>query len=198
MSPGPAPAEALERAAAARAAAQCLDLSGARRLLYVGGAGELLAALLAQWPHLGGVWLAPAPGQARCADFLDQHRLEARMRLQVGQALTAVAAGELVVLDALPTPGQCPDMAHDWLAAAGPDWLPRGASLLILHRPPEAASALSCPDVLHDLGLRRASLWPLAGGAELVVCAPAHRFVEGLGERHRPFHPLLPPWSSRP
>lgn len=165
---------------AAQAAAQSLDLSHARRLVYVGGKGEVLAAFLDTWRQLAGVWLGPADAQDAAHQFLGQSGLDDRMRYVTGDSLNAIPAGDLVVLSAVDA---AVDVSLRLLVSASPRWLPAAGRWLILQREsPHLSSVVDTP-LLRGQGLRLASRWPLSAGVHMLVCAPAHRFVEDLRDR---------------
>lgn len=169
-------------ASAAQAAARLIDLSRARRLVYVGGDGSLLAAFLQAWPQLGGVWFGPEEGHAAATAFLARHGLDARVRYVDGDSLDTIAAGELVVLSAVDT---AVDHSLQLLASAGPQWLPAAGRWLILRREsPHLSSIVDLP-LLQQLGLRVASRWSLCAGVQMLVCTPAHRFLELLDHGNR-------------
>lgn len=162
---------------AAQAAAQFLDLSRSRQLVYVGGAGEVLAAFLESWRQLAGIWLGPGDAQDAARQFLRRRGLDDRMHYVVSGALDAIPAGDLVVLSAVDA---AVDISLRLLVSAGPGWLPAGGRWLILQREsPHLSSVVGAP-LLQGQGLRVASRWPLAPGVQMLVCAPAHRFSEVL------------------
>lgn len=54
------------------------------------------------------------------------------------------------------------------------------AQCIDLHR---FRQLVDSPPLLHAQGLRVASRWPLSGGVQMPVCAPAPRFIETLQNR---------------
>lgn len=164
----------------ARAAAQLLDLSASRRLVYVGGEGETLAAFLDAWRQLTGVWFGPAYAQAAAQQLLRRRGLADRMRYVAGQTLEAIPAGDLVVLTAVDA---AVARSLRLLVSAGAGWLPAHGRWLVLQRESPHLSSVLGPPLLQGQGLRVASLWPLSAGIQMLVCAPAHRFVEVLEDR---------------
>ena len=105
----------------ASAAAQCIDLHRFRQLVHVGGEGEVLAAFLDSWPWLRGSWLGPADAKAAAIRFLGQSWLADRMRYVAGDALAAIPAADLVVLNAVDAGV---DRSLDLLVSASEGWLP--------------------------------------------------------------------------
>jgi hypothetical protein len=177
----------------ARAAAELIDLSRARKLLHLGDDGTVLVALLQTWPALSGVWLGTAAAQASSERLLTERGLHDRIRYQAADALTGVDAGDLIVLNAL---GAAASAAQGlvWLTSAGEGWLPPSGRWLILQRPSPHPDCAISPERLHAQGLRVASTWALADSVQMLVCAPAHRFVEALGSRINPLsHRSLSP-----
>lgn len=164
----------------AAAAAQPVDLHRFRRLVYVGGEGEVLAAFLHSWRQLSGIWLGPADGQAAASRFLRERQLSGRMRYVVGGSLAAVPAGDLVVLSAVDA---AVDQSLDLLASAGAGWLPLDGRWLVLHRQSPHLSCVICPSLLHGQGLRVVSRWALPGDVQMLVCAREHRLIEAMGVR---------------
>jgi hypothetical protein len=165
---------------ALHAAAQALDLSRARQLVYVGGRGEPLAAFLAAWPRLSGVWFGPAGAQGNARRFVAAHGLGERVHCVAGDRLDTIAAGDLVVLSAL---DEAVDTSLQLLASAGPRWLPVDGRWLMLQRcSPHLSSVVDAP-LLQGLGLEVVSRWPLLGGVHMLVCTPARRFLELLASR---------------
>jgi hypothetical protein len=175
----------------ARAAAQSLDLSRSRQLVYVGGDGEVLAAFLDTWRQLAGVWLGPADAQDAARQFLRRRGLDDRVRYVAGDSLDDIAAGDLVVLNATDA---AVDSSLELLVSAGPQWLPAGGRWLILQRESPHLSSVVGPPLLQGQGLRVARRWPLAPGVQMLACAPAHRFIELLGDRSD----RSVAWSPRP
>lgn len=164
----------------ALAAAQLLDLSSSRRLVYVGGEGETLAAFLDTWRQLTGVWFGPAYARAAAQQFLRRRGLADRVRFVAGEALDAIPAGDLVLLTAVDAA-----VGHSLklLVSGGPGWLPAEGRWLILQREsPHLSSVVGLP-LLQGLGLRVASQWPLSAGIQMLVCAPTHNIVELLDDR---------------
>lgn len=165
---------------AAQIAAQSLDLSRSHQLLYVGGDGEALAVFLDTWRQLAGVWFGSADGEDAARQFLDQRGLGDRVRYVVGSTLDAIPASDLVVLSALDV---AVDASLRLLVSAGPGWLPPKGRWIILQREYPHLSSVVSPPLLHQQGLRVASRWCLPEGVHMLVCAPAHRFVEDLQAR---------------
>ena len=175
----------------ARAAAQSLDLSRSRHIVYVGGNGEVLATFLDAWQQLAGVWLGPADAQGAACQFLRLRGLDDRVCYVAGDSLDDIPAGDLVVLNAT---GAAVDLSLQLLVSAGPQWLPAGGRWLILQRESPHLSSVVGPPLLQRQGLRVASYWPLAPGVQMLVCAPAHRFIGLLGDRSD----RSVAWSPRP
>lgn len=161
----------------ARAAALTLDLSRSRRIVYVGGEGEVLAEFLDAWPQLRGVWVGPAAARVEAQRFLGQRGLDARVRYQAGDKLDTIPAADLVVLTAVDA---AVDRSLQLLASAGPGWLPAGGRWLILQREHSHLASVIGPPLLQGLGLRVASQWPLAAVHRMLVCAPALRFSDAM------------------
>jgi hypothetical protein len=163
-----------------RAAAQLLDLGRSRRLVYVGGDGEVLAAFLDSWQQLSGVWLGPAEAGDAARRFLSERGLDHRMHFVAADTLSAVPAGDLVVLSAVDA---AVESSLRLLVSAGAGWLPAEGRWLILQRASPHLSSVIGPQLLQGQGLRVASRWSLSADVHMLVCAPAHRFIEALGAR---------------
>ena len=164
----------------AAAAAQSPDLHRFRRLVYIGGEGEVLAAFLHAWQQLSGIWLGPADRQAAASRFLAESQLADRMRYVAGESLAAIPAGDLVVLNAVDA---AVDQSLELLASAGAGWLPPEGRWLMLQRESPHLSCVIGPSLLHAQGLRMVSRWALPAGVQMLACAPEHRFIENLGNR---------------
>jgi hypothetical protein len=162
-----------------RAAAQLLDLSRSRRLVYLGGEGDVLAAFLDEWHLLGGVWIGPAEAQATASRFLDERGLGARMHYVIGDTLDAIAAGDLVVASTIDA---AVESTLQLLVSAGPRWLSCEGRWLILQRETPHLSCVVGGPLLHGRGLRVVSEWSLSKGVRMLVCAPAHCILETLAE----------------
>lgn len=164
----------------ALAAARALDLGQSRRLVYVGGEGEALAAFLDTWRQLTGIWFGPAYAGHAARQFLRRRGLTHRVHYVAGESLDAIPAGDLVVLTAVDGA-----VLHSLqlLASAGAGWLPAEGRWLILQREsPHLSSLISLP-LLQGQGLRVASWRPLSAGVQMLVCAPAHGWADGLADR---------------
>jgi hypothetical protein len=160
---------------AARAAAQALDLGHSRRLVYLGGEGGVLAAFLAEWPQLHGVWLGPAEAGPAAGRFLHEHSLSDRIRYVAGTALDDTLTGDLVVASALDADV---DSTRQLLVSVDADWLPARGRCLILQREAPHPSCVVCTSTLRRQGLRVASQWVLPQGVQLLACAPGHGPLE--------------------
>ena len=156
----------------ARDAARLLDLNLSRRMVYLGGRGDLLTALLDEWPQLAGDWLGPAEGQDEAARCLPVTGHEARMRYVVGNTLNDLPAADLVVARALDTEAAS---TLELLCSASPTWSSARARWLVLqHDAPHLSSVVGVPLLQHH-GMRLLSQWLLSDSVRLLVCAVAHR-----------------------